>query len=312
MKKNLLFATALFCSIVMSAQSTWTCITSTDDGKAITGTANIKGSTTESNIDMFDITWGAGVKTPSTCQKTYKDIDGTTQNYAGDGEALIKWVPTTVNGGDAPTIKEIEPAYAAGQYVEFGMEINNIEDFFKLGSLKFDAARLGTDAVRLNVRIIGTTTGSGDDGYDSGWLINEDNWSTIAGGIGDWTAGEIAEGDVIPGYRPSREDATRDFSGPEGVSKLEIPLSFLPEDIYGVKARIVFYGIADNKALALRNVSFTNADATGIKDIVTVDESVAVKYYTVSGIEVKEPVKGINIVKQTMTDGSVKYIKEVR
>lgn len=36
------------------------------------------------------------------------------------------------------------------------------------------------------------------------------------------------------------------------------------------------------------------------------------KYYTVSGMEVAAPVKGINIVKQTMVDGTVKTVKVIK
>ena len=311
MKKNLLLVAALLCSVAVSAQSTWSCITTcSEDGKNITGTANLKGTTTESNIAMSDITYGAGIVAPATCQKAWKDASGTSTNYAGDGEAIIKWVPSCTQ--DA-TIKDINEAYAAGQYVEFGLVIDNDFDYLNLGSLTLDAVRLGTDAVRINVRIIASTFENGDDGLDTGWLINEDNWSTIAGGVGKYYEGE-AGGEIIPGYQPSREDESKDFSSTgQGCSKLNIPLSVLPAETYGVKARIVVSGIANNKALGLRNVSFeSTGGGTGIQNNVTVDESVPSKYYTVSGIEVKEPVKGINIVKQTMTDGSVKYIKEVR
>ena len=93
---------------------------------------------------------------------------------------------------------------------------------------------------------------------------------------------------------------------------MNIPLTMLPDDLYEVKARIIIYGAANNKALALRNVSFVSKGETGIQDNVSIDESVAANYYTVSGIEVQEPVKGINIVKRTMTDGSVKFTKEIK
>ncbi len=312
MKRNLLLVAALFCSVAMSAQSTWSCITTCSaDGKSVEGTVNLKGTTTASNIAMSDITWGAGVKAPTTTQKTFKDAGGTAYNFVSDTEALIKWVPTTINGGDDPTIKELAPAYAAGQYVEFAMEINNLTDVFNLEALKLDAVRLGTDAVRMNVKLLGTDVDEME--YDSGWLITADNWSAISGGIGSWTDGEVAEGEVIPGYQPSREDGSKpNSSADKGCSSLNIPLS-IGKDLYKVKAHVVFYGIADNKALALRNVSFVSkGEGTGIQDNVSVDESVAAKYYTISGVEVQEPVKGINIVKRTMTDGSVKYSKEIK
>ena len=308
MKKNLLLVAALFCSVAMSAQSTWSCITTcSEDGKTIVGDVNLKGTTTASNITMSNIAYGAGIVAPSICQKAWKNATGTSTNYAGDNEALIKWVPSCPT--DA-TIKDIEPAYTAEQYVDFPMAINNTTDVFTLEALKFDAVRLGTDAIRINVRIIGLAdTGE----YDSGWLINQNNWSTIANNVGSWTEAEVAAGDVIPGYQPSREDESKpNCSTEQGCSKMNIPLTMLPDDLYEVKARIIIYGAANNKALALRNVSFVSKGETGIHDNVMVDESVAAKYYTVSGIEVQEPVKGINIVKRTMTDGSVKFTKEIK
>ena len=223
-------------------------------------------------------------------------------------EALIKWVPNLANGVDE-TIKTIEPAYARGQYIAFPAVINNNDDFFELSALQFDAVRLGTDAVRMNVCITGATF---EGNYNSGWLITGTNWEAVSGGIGSWTEGDTAEGDVIPGFQPSREDGSKPNSSPDkGCTSLNIPLT-LPEDLYELEVRIVVYGIADNKALALHNVTLVNKDGSSIKLGVSVDETVAPKYYTVQGVEVAEPVKGVNIVKRTMTDGSAKFTKEMR
>ena len=190
-------------------------------------------------------------------------------------------------------------------------EINNDKDVFNLEALKLDAVRMGTDAVRMNVKILGTDIEEAE--YDSGWLITGSNWEAVSGSVGSWTDGDVAEGDFIPGYQPSREDEGKaNSSTGQGCSSLNIPLS-INKSLYKVKAHVVVYGIADNKALALRNVSFVSkGEGTGIQDNVSVDESVAAKYYTISGVEVQEPVKGINIVKRTMTDGSVKYSKEIK
>ena len=64
--------------------------------------------------------------------------------------------------------------------------------------------------------------------------------------------------------------------------------------------------------MGLRNVTLVNSDGSGIKLGVTVDETIAPEYFTVSGVQVNEPVKGVNIVKRTMTDGSVKFSKEMK
>ena len=309
MKKNLLLVAALFCGVTMSAQTVWTSASGcSSDGKTLTDPINFDGTTTASNIAVSIITWGDGILTPTTCQRDYKTSAGVTERYVSDTEALIKWVPNLANGVDE-TIKTIAPAYARGQYVAFPAEINNTEDFFELSALKFDAVRLGTDAVRINVCITGSTM---EGLYDSGWLITGDNWEAVSGGIGSWTDGDTADGNLIPGYQPSREDGSKPNSSPDkGCSSLNIPL-YLPADLYELEVRIVVYGIANNKALALHNVTLVNNDGSSIKLGVTVDENVAPEYFTVSGVQVAEPVKGVNIVKRTMTDGSVKFTKEMR
>ncbi len=305
MKKNLLFVAALLCGMSVSAQTTWSCITASADGKTLTDPVTLTGTTTYSNIEMSPITWGTGVSTPTTGQRTFKDVAGTTMYFTEEGETLIKWVPTAAT---EETIKELDLAYSAGQVVNFAAKINNLEDFLEVGTLKLDATRLGTDAVRMNIRIVGM----GDASYDSGWLITADNWEAISGGIGAWVEATGAEGEIL-GYQPSREDGGKAASSPDkGCSSLEIPLD-LPADLYEMEVQVCFYGIANNKALALRNVSLVNKGGeTGIQGNVTVDENVAPKFYTVQGVEVAEPVKGVNIVKRTMSDGSAKFTKEMR
>ncbi len=50
-------------------------------------------------------------------------------------------------------------------------------------------------------------------------------------------------------------------------------------------------------------------DASGIASNVAAADVVASTYYTVAGQEIAAPVKGINLVKQALADGSVKTIK---
>ena len=301
MKKSLLFAAALFACTAISAQTVvWTCETASSDGKAIDGTANLAGTVTGSEtIDVSDIKFGTGILTPTTCQKTYKDEAGTSYNYCADGYALIKWVPSC-DGTDVATIKTVAEAEAAGQYIDFYIFENDLAKVLNLSNIKMDAARLGTDAVRMNVKILGN-----DGAYDSGWLINGDNWSSISEGIGSWTEGETADGDFIPGYQPAREDGSKKLNchPTDGCSHLTIPApTDMPtgeDGLYEMTVRVLVYGIPNTKALALHNVTINLGDGTGtgiagveVKDEVDANAPV----YNIAGQRVSKDAKGLVIV----------------
>ena len=296
MKKCLLFAAALFACTAISAQTVvWSCETASSDGKAIDGTANLAGTVTGSEtIDASDITYGAGILAPTTCQQKYKDAAGTSFSYAPDDYAIIKWVPSC-DGTAVPTIKTVSEAEGAGQYIDFYIYENDETKFLNLSDIKMDAVRLGTDAVRMNVKIIGN---SGE--YDSGWLINGDNWSSISGGVGSWTDGETADGDLIPGYQPSREDATKPNSSEEGCSHLTIPApADMPTDVlYEMTVRVLVYGIPNAKALGLHNVTINLGDGTtGIAGVEVKEEVDAnAPVYNIAGQRVSKDAKGLVIV----------------
>ena len=85
MKKQLLFAAAMFVSIAASAQTVvYPCTSTSEDGKkatAVNNDATIEGST---SIEAATISWGSGVLEPSTCQKTHKNVAGESLNYFGE------------------------------------------------------------------------------------------------------------------------------------------------------------------------------------------------------------------------------------
>lgn len=301
MKKSLLFAAALFACTAISAQSVvWTCETASSDGKNIDGTANLAGTVTGSEtIDAADITYGAGILAPTTCQQKYKDEAGTSFSYcAEDGYALIKWVPSC-DGTDVPTIKTVAEAEGAGQYIDFYIIENDLDKVLNLSNIKMDAARLGTDAVRMNVKILGN-----DGAYDSGWLINGDNWSSISQGIGSWTDGDVADGDIIPGYQPAREDGSKKINchPTDGCSHLTIPApADLPTGenaLYEMTVRVLVYGIPNSKALALHNVTINlSNDPTGIAGVEVKEEVDAnAPVYNIAGQRVSKDAKGLVIV----------------
>lgn len=270
MKKQLLFAAALFISIAASAQTVvYPCTSTSADGKnttAVNNDATVEGSTT---IEASTITWGAGVLEPTTCQKTHKNLSGESVNYYTEDEGatcVTKWVPTVAS--DA-AIKNIADALAAGQYIDFKISENDPTKYLAINSIAINAVRFGTDAVRMNVKLFIGSDEAGETETD--WLINGNNWEAYTGGEGFWTEATGAEGE-IPGYAPVREDATKANNidnNVDGFSNIVIPTSdIIPADAYEVTLRICFYGIGNNKAMGLNNVTFSSAGTgTGIESV---------------------------------------------
>ena len=63
----------------------------------------------------------------------------------------------------------------------------------------------------------------------------------------------------------------------------------------------------------MKTVLMKGADGgTGIYDSAVSKEVVSKTYITVSGVEISQPVSGVNIVKSVMSDGSIEYTKEVK
>lgn len=291
MKKVLLFAAAMIAAGSASAQTVWSC--EYTDAAVLT-------ATTTGSIIASDITWGTGVKTPETYLDFIKDATGTKIMFADKGENnRIKWVPAWVNGTEG-TPADIDAAVAADQIVSFKIEEGDATKYLSVANVKMDATRNGTDAVRMNVKLVG----EGDQGaYDSGWLITADNWGSIAENVGSWQDN---------GFQPSREDCAKDNShATDGCSHLTISApADMPTDLYELTVQVVFYGIADNKAFVLHNVTINDA-TSGIASNVAEAEVVASQYYTVAGQAISAPAKGINLVKQTLADGTVKVVKVI-
>lgn len=284
MKKQLLFAAAMFVSIAASAQTVvYPCTSTSEDGKkatAVNNDATIEGSTT---IEAATISWGSGVLEPNSCQKTHKDLTGNSLNYFEDGTTCVtKWVP--VVDKTAP-IKDVNEAYSAGQYIDFKISEGDNTKYLDIKSIAFNAVRFGTDAVRINAKLLIGSDEAGETETD--WLFTGDTWESYTGGEGFWTEATGAEGE-IPGYGPAREDATKDNTNDknvDGFSNIVIPTSdIIPADAYEVTLRICFYGIGNNKALGLNNVTFTSEKlATGVENVRVATPSVDAPTYNLGG-----------------------------
>ena len=286
MKKQLLFAAALFVSIAATAQTVvYPCSSTSDDGKnttAVNNDATVEGST---SIEAATITLGAGMKEPSTCQKTHKNISGESLTYFEDGVTCVtKWVPVVAS--DA-AIKNLEEAAGAGQYIDFKISETDNTKYLNIKSIAFNAARFGTDAVRINAKLLIGSDEAGETETD--WLFTKDTWETYTGGEGFWTEAPEAAGDLIPGYGPAREDASKantNDKNEDGFSNIVIPVTtdLIPADAYEVTLRICVYGIGSNKALGLNNVKFTlESIGTGIENVKVAAPSVDAPAYNLGG-----------------------------
>lgn len=63
---------------------------------------------------------------------------------------------------------------------------------------------------------------------------------------------------------------------------------------------------------AAADLVLAEGDGNAISSVESAAEVVAEEYYTVSGIRVAEMVPGLNLVKQTLSDGSVKTVKVIK
>ena len=294
MKKQLLFVAAMFASIAASAQTVvWPCTSTSEDGKtatAVNNDATVTGSTT---IEALTIEWGTGILEPSKCQRTHKNLSGESLNYFEDPSVCVtKWVPVV-----APdeAIKNLDDAYAAGQYVDFKIKENDNTKYLDIKQIAFNVARYGTDAVRVNAKLIIGSDEAGES--ETEWLFTGDTWEAYTGGEGYWEEATGAEGEIL-GYAPAREDASKpktNDKNEDGFSNVVIPTTdLIPADAYEVTLRIVLYGIGNNKAMGLNNVTFSSEGATGVNGIQAEKAEVEGQTYDLGG---RPATKGLLIQK---------------
>jgi hypothetical protein len=174
---------------------------------------------------------------------------------------MISWRPINGNVDGAEATADL--AEGAGAYIDFTIEEGDINKTLAgMSSFEFDVTKVGTDAIRINVKLIG----EGDTNVDTGWLINADN----AKSFGDeYQADYDAEAknkdnpwdEAANGYNPSRNDGSKGVSGganANGIShvKLAVPAEFAASNPYKVTLRIAIIKCANNKDLAVNAVTF--------------------------------------------------------
>ena len=304
MKKNLLFAFALIFSASVSAQTvTWPC--SVDRAtKESNIKATVEGSTT---ITAKDIVMGSDIaiqqKDGVNAIIAVKDATGANTNYPSDELGMIGWQPITGNAKDADgnyTNDEstADNAVAAGAYIDFTLEETDItKDLSNLSSITFAATKVGTDAVRLNAKLLA----EGDANKESDWLINQEVASTFGD---EYNATDDTKADPFDdkanGYNPSRNDGSKGASGganANGISNVKLTM---PDDIkainpYILTLRVAIIATANNKQLGLSNVTFTFGGETGISTVKAATANNAA-IYNLAGQKVANGFKGIVIM----------------
>ena len=268
MKKTLLFSAAFFATIAASAQTIVWPSTVNRETKEANLSATVTGSET---ITATDITLGAdikiGDKDGANAVTAVKNTTGENLQFPSETEGMISWRPINGNVDDAEATADL--AEGAGAYIDFTIDEGDINKTFAgMSSFEFDVTKVGTDATRINVKLIG----EGDTNVDTGWLINADN----AKSFGDeYQADYDAEAknkdypwdEAANGYNPSRNDGSKGVSGganANGIShvKLAVPAEFAASNPYKVTLRIAIIKCANNKDLAVNAVTFNFGDST--------------------------------------------------
>ena len=303
MKKNLLIGIALLASVAVNAQTVvWPCQINRTEKTANTS-ATVTGSTT---IQASDIVLGSDIKinekdgAPATV--AVKDADGTNVNYPNDDYGMIGWNPINGHAKDSDgniTNDEstADKAVAQGAYIDFTLIENDTEKDLKgLSSITFDATKVGTDAIRLNAKLLYKGDGDGE----SDWLINQE----VANSFGDDYNSDANDktdpfDDNANGYNPSRNDGSKKAAGganANGISKVKLTMPAAVKELnpYQLTLRIAIIACANNKQLALNNVTFNFGDETGINDVKAAASNNGA-IYNIAGQKVANGYKGLVI-----------------
>ncbi|MGN0035766.1 MAG: hypothetical protein ACI36X_00885 [Bacteroidaceae bacterium] len=286
MKKNLLFAAALMASVCASAQGVWKAADYiTEKGLAADAQALTEGQEITS---VPGITFTAAqITADGTGWLAKPDAEAGTFEF--NGETYGKgYVQGTVNGatiGD-PKIPSLNKAATLdAARAEFRPTVDGSLDVaFKAGWNKQFWVIETTQEFLEGDAFDGTF--AAEWGYNAGqywggyWSTDVDaaTWGTF-----------LAE---VPAAQPTNENA---FMG----------------CTLNVKAGKVYIVLATGSKLMLCGYKFTPGEGDAISTVEAA-EVVAESYFTTNGVEMAQPVKGVNIVKQTLANGNVKVVKVVK
>lgn len=286
MKKSLLFAAAMMASVCASAQGVWKAADYiTENGIAADAKALDEGQKITS---VPGITFTAEqITADGTGWLAKPDAEGGTFEF--NGETYGKgYVQGTVNGatvGDpkVPTLNKAATLDAAR--AEFRPTADGqLDVVFKAGWNK-------------QFWVIETTQEFLDgDTFDGSFPVEcAYNAAQYWGGYWSTDADAATWGTFLaakPDAQPTNENA---FMG----------------CTLNVKAGKVYIVLATGSKLMLCGYKFTPAEGDAISTVEAA-EVVAESYFTTNGVEMAQPVKGVNIVKQTLANGNVKVVKVVK
>ncbi len=287
MKKNLLVVAAMVATVCASAQGTWKAgeyiATNGIAADATALTAN------QAITSVPNITFVAG------CGET--DTQGWLAKPSSTGAEF------TFNG---VTYSE---GYVQGQVNGATVGDPKCPSLNKAGTL--DAAR-----AEFTPAVDGTLDVTFKMGYNKQFWVIETTQEYMDGDefTGDFTINEAYNNSQYwGGYFYSDGDKAGQYYNPTTAGTPDetvqgpVPFTGVTLNVQAGKKYIV---MVTGSKLMLCGFNFV----TGGNAISSVNaaEVASEKYYTVSGMEVAAPVKGINIVKQTMVDGTVKTVKVIR
>ena len=230
-----------------------------------------------------------------------KDETGANLNYPSDDFGMIAWKPINGNAKDSDgnyTNDEstADAAVTQNAYLDFTLEEGDTEkDLTGLTSITFDATKVGTDAIRLNCKLLYEGDGEGE----SEWLINQE----VANSFGDEYTGDANDktdpfDDNANGYNPSRNDGSKGAAGganAKGISKVKLtmPAEVKALNPYKLTLRIAIIGCANNKQIAFNNVTFNFGGEASVKNINADAQDGAI--YNIAGQKVGANYKGLVI-----------------
>lgn len=285
MKKNLLLVAAMFATVCASAQGTWKAGEYIATNGIADGATALTANQEITSVPNITFVAGCGVE----------DAQGWLAKVSGDVftfnnvEYSKDYVQGQVNGntvGDpkCPSLNKAGTMDAAR--AEFAPAVDGTLDVtFKAGYNK-------------QFWVIETTQEYMDGDLFTGDFALTDAYNNAQywGGY-FYSDGEKAGQYYTPAVAGTPDETTQ---GPTAYTGVTL-------NVKGGKKYIV---MVTGSKLMMCGFNFVT-DGNAISSVEAA-EVASEKYYTVSGMEVAAPVKGINIVKQTMVDGTVKTVKVIK
>lgn len=338
MKRNLLFAAALLAGVAVSAQDA-----AVVDVNVVNGSTELVAVSTGTVVAALPV---SGIEVKTAFDDQYKCVNVSTDGFTAfdfDGMELSAEDGTGLQGNTNPTgasgapsdFYELPTSGAAYMFTAPGdvSEAKIVGYFYAFGKLSTNKAYW------VGVNELATIVG-----YEVHMVVNGEAWHWVLNGTGDY--GVISDADIQAQFGEVIAGTDAKTSGIplldqlKGYNKGGIlsdegkavnGLGYLKFPVYG---GCTYYFGASGSKISCNAFAFdaegdavvTLKDATGvvsdlilseggdsaISSVESAAEVVAEEYYTVSGIRVAEMVPGLNLVKQTLSDGSVKTVKVIK